>query len=195
MSASTLFAGTATASPVRKRPSEYDSGDDSDTSSNYSAFLEDPFKAVKSHTSVIADTAAGESTSDPFKAGESGKAEVEEHVLATQTANTGAAGAAAGAAGAAAGTVSAAGEWSSLSTRPAAANADSLADASTEGSGADLAEGGVFLSNLMRPLTGSENARVNAAFDYPEGSELVVCELRAGAGDSIVALLGKHTAR
>ena len=82
-----------------------------------------------------------------------------------------------------------------MSTRPAAANADSLADASTEGSGADLAEGGVFLSNLMRPLTGSENARVNAAFDYPEGSELVVCELRAGAGDSIVALLGKHTAR
>jgi len=147
--ASTSFAGTATAAPARKRPSEYDSGDDSDTSSNDDALLEDPFKAVKSRTSVIADTPAGES----------GKAEVEERVLATPTANTGVA----GAAGAAAGSVSAAGEWISLSTR--------------------------------RPLTVDEDATVDAAFKYPEGSETEVCKLRAGAGGSTVPILGKHMAR
>ena len=146
VSASTSFAGTATAAPVRKRPSEYDSGDDSDTSSNNDALLEDPFKAVKSRTSVIADTAAGES----------GKAEVEERVLATPTANT-------GTAAAAAGSVSAAGEWISLSTR--------------------------------RALTVDEDATVDAAFKYPEGSETEVCKLRAGAGGSTAAILGKHMAR
>jgi len=67
--ASTSFAGTATASPVRKRPSEYDSGDDSDTSSNESAFLEDPFKAVKSHTSVVSASTsfAGTATASPVR--------------------------------------------------------------------------------------------------------------------------------
>ena len=108
--------------------------------------LEDPFKAAKSRTSVIADTVAGES----------GKAEVEERVLATPTANT-------GAAGAAAGSVSAAGDCISLSTR--------------------------------RPLTVDENATVDAAFKYPEGSETEVCKLRAGAGGSTVPILGKHMAR
>jgi len=47
------YSKSAILAPVRKRPSEYDSGDDSDTFSNDSAFLEDPFKAVKSHTSVV----------------------------------------------------------------------------------------------------------------------------------------------
>jgi len=113
-------------------------------------------------------------------------------------AGAGGAGAAGGAAGGGAGGAAggAAGEWSSLSARPADANADSLADASAAGSGADLAEGGNYLSRIhMCPLTVAQEDAVNAAFDHPEGSEFVVCKLRAGAGRSYVPLLGKHTAR
>jgi hypothetical protein len=83
-----------------------------------------------------------------------------------------------------------------LSARPADANADSLVDASAAGSGADLAEGGNYLSRIhMCPLTVAQEDAVNAAFDHPEGSEFVVCKLRAGAGRNNVPLLGKHTTR
>ena len=69
VSASTSFAGTATAAPVRKRPSEYDSGDDSDTSRNNDALLEDSFKAVKSRTSVVSASTsfAGTATAAPVR--------------------------------------------------------------------------------------------------------------------------------
>jgi hypothetical protein len=49
--------------------------------------------------------------------------------------------------------------------------------------------------STRRPLTVDEDATVGAAFKYPEGSETEVCKLRAGAGGSTAAILGKHMAR
>ena len=63
------YSKSAFLAPVQKRSSEYDSGDDSDTSSNNDALLEDSFKAVKSRTSVVSASTsfAGTATAAPVR--------------------------------------------------------------------------------------------------------------------------------